>query len=444
MSGTHGLDWTHDLAGVSAALFLVLLNGFFVAAEFALVKIRAGRVAELVRQGRPFAATALWLSENLEGALSACQLGITMASLGLGWVGEPAIARLLEPAFQRAGLTSPAALHTVSFVVAFTLISSLHLVIGEQAPKIFAIRRAEQALLWCAYPLKGFYLLTYPLMVALNSSTSFLLRLAGLKDGSEHEIPYTEHEIRALLREAHVHGQVTGSEHRLINAVFEFDDMICRRIMVPRNEVDFFDASLPVQECLELALRTKHTRYPVCDGSLDDLLGVVHVKDLVGNPLGESFEWGSVMRPPRKVPEDMPISRLLRHFQATHQLMAFVIDEYGTVIGIVTLENVLEQIIGAVDDEFDTEEPDIVPAGPSEWLVRGSAPLEKVERKLGIPHHEADVDTLSGLLVHLVGRLLVAGDRVALGPFSAEVLEVRNDCAFKVRVRKAPAGEAAP
>ena len=245
----------------------------------------------------------------------------------------------------------------------------------------------------CAAPLKWFCLLTYPLMAALNAATSLVLKMLGLRTGADQEAPHSEQEIRALLHDAHTRGNLTRSEHRLLNAVFEFDDMICRHIMLPRSDVEFFDVNHSVAECIALARRTKHTRYPVCDGSLDEVLGVVHVKDLVGVNVTESFDWKSIMRPPRKVPENLPISKLLRHFQASHQLLAFVIDEYGTVIGVVTLENVLEQIIGDVEDEFDTEQTNIVPDGPDEWIVLGSTPVDDVERRLGIPYGEAEVDT---------------------------------------------------
>jgi CBS domain containing-hemolysin-like protein len=430
------MPWYRDAIEILIAFVLVLLNGFFVAAEFALVKVRGGQVQDLVRQRKPFAKTARWLVERLEGSLSACQLGITMASLALGWVGEPAFAHLLGPLFQRIGIRSATAIHTFSFVVAFTLITGLHLVIGEQAPKIFAIRRADKMLLWCAVPLKWFYLATFPLMVSLNYTTTVLLRAVGLDSATEGDVPHTEQEIRTLLREAHVHGNLTVSEHSLINAVFEFDDMICRRVMVPRNDVEFFDVNQPVSECLALARRTKHTRYPVCDGSLDDLVGVVHVKDLVGLDLTESFRLTSIMRPPRKVPENMPISKLVRHFQATHQLIAFVVDEYGTVIGIVTLENVLEQIIGAVADEFDVEDPNIIPDGANQWIVYGSTTVEEIFQEFRIASDDADVDTFSGLLMHHAERLLHPGDKVNLDDYLVEVLEVRDDRAFRVRVTK--------
>lgn len=427
-------DWS-VLVRILVAMLLVGINGFFVAAEFSLVKIRISRIDQLVAAKRLFSKTARWLAERLEQSLSACQLGITMASLALGYVGEPAFEHLLAPLLPEIGITSETAIKAIAFIVSFTVITSLHLVIGEQAPKIFAIRQPENLLLWCAVPLKGFYLLTYPLMTALSASTDSLLRLLGLGEVGEHDIPYTEQEIRALLREAHIHGNLTRSEHRLIDAVFEFDDMVCRRIMVPRGEIEFIDINEDVQQSLDMVRRTKHTRYPVCDGSLDEVLGVIHVKDMVGRQIDASFDFRSIMRPPKKVPENMPISKLLRHFQGTHQLLAFVIDEYGTVIGVVTLENVLEEIIGDVADEFDVENPEIVPDGPGAYIIQGSAAVGDVESQLQLSFGDADVDTMGGLLMDAAERILTAGDVIDLNVAEAKVLEVADDRVTRLRLR---------
>jgi len=231
--------------------------------------------------------------------------------------------------------------------------------------------------------MRAFYCLSILPVIALNASTNLLLGLMGMKSG-EHEVPYTEEEIRALLREAHIHGNLTKSEANLLDAVFEFDDMVCRRIMLPRGEAEFIDINKPNSESIDLIRRSKHSRYPVCDGSLDEVLGVLHVKDLIGRAVDEDFDFKSIMRPPKKVPESMQISTLLRHFRGTHQLMAFVLDEHGTVVGIVTLENVLEEIIGDVADEFDTEDPQIVPEGPTTFVIDGAPPVEDVEKELEI------------------------------------------------------------
>ncbi|WP_417379119.1 hemolysin family protein [Gimesia sp.] len=427
-------SWLIDLLEVGIAIFLVALNGFFVAAEFSLVKVRGSQIQELVRQNKPFAQTALWLVERLEDSLSACQLGITMASLGLGWVGEPAFARLLEPVFSAMGVTSPAVIHGFAFAIAFSLITALHLVIGEQAPKIFAIRHPEKMVLWCAVPMKFFYVFSYPLLISLNGMTAIILKNLGVK-GIGHDTPHSEDEIRTLLKEAHIHGDLTRSEHRLLDAVFEFDDIISRRIMVPRTDVEILLVGQSLSDCLTQVRRSRHTRFPLCEGSLDKVVGVVHIKELIRQTeMDDQFDLRSIARPPKTVPENMPISKLLRHFQATHQHMAFIVDEYGTVIGIVTMENVIEQIVGSVQDEFDLETPDIVPDGPGQFIVQGSTPIDVVEKILNIYRGDDDVDTFSGLLMSRQGQILEAGDRIDLTNAVAEVLETKNSRAERVRV----------
>ncbi len=422
---------------LSLAFVLIILNGFFVAAEFSLVKVRISRIEQLHKDGKAFAGTAKWLAKRLDESLSACQLGITMASLALGWVGEPAFAALVEPVLGWVGVTDARAIHFLGFALAFTAITGLHLVVGEQFPKIFAIRRPEMVLLWCALPLKFFYVILYPFLTLLNVVTTYLLRLVGIQGASDHEGVNTEEEIRALLREAHVHGNLTRSEHRLINNVFEFDDLIVRRVMLPRGKVAFCDVNKPISDFRELVRQTMHTRYPVCDASLDKVLGVVHIKDLINVPTDhEDFDVRSIMRPPKKLPETMPISRVLRHFQATHQLMAFVIDEYGTISGMVTLENVLERIVGEVDDEFDTADPNIVPEVAGSYLVGGSTRLEELRSKLELPFEESsESDTISGLMMDVHQKVLTQGDLIELEGATCEVLEMKNDSADKIRIR---------
>lgn len=424
-----------NLAYLGIALLLIVLNGFFVAAEFALVKVRISRIEQLAREQKLFANTAKWLAKRLDESLSACQLGITMASLALGWVGEPAFAKLVEPVLDLVGVHNERVLHVLGFILAFSAITGLHLVVGEQFPKIFAIRRPESMLLWCAAPLKFFYVVLYPFLTVLNIVTSFLLRLVGIHGASDHDVVNTEEEIRALLREAHIHGNLSRNEHSLINNVFEFDDMIVRRVMLPRSAVDFFDAKSTLAELIEITRQTKHTRYPVCDGSLDKVLGVAHIKDLLFFADDtEDFDVTTIMRPPKKVPETMPISRVLRHFQATHQLMAFVIDEYGTITGMVTLENVLEKIVGEVDDEFDHADPNIVPSGPGEFIVSGTTSLEEARREMDIPLLESsEADTVNGLLTEYRQQILSQGEKIELDGAVAEVTEVKNDSATKIK-----------
>ncbi|MCA9284506.1 MAG: HlyC/CorC family transporter [Phycisphaerales bacterium] len=423
-----------DVLLIGVAALLVAVNGFFVAAEFALVKVRPSRIDDLVRNGRPFAKTARWLVRRMDKALSACQLGITMASLGLGWVGEPAFSHLLEPLFAAIGVTSPTIVHTASFIVAFTVITAIHLVIGEQAPKIFALRRPELLSLWCAPFLKAFYVLAYPMLHGLDATTGMLLRWLGVEGGSAHGSPHTEDEIRALLSHAHAHGELTRSEHRLLNAVFEFDDTVTRQIMVPRLQIATMESTWSPAQAIELVSRTKHTRYPLCEGSLDQVVGVVHIKDLVGVDADSDLPLRSLVRPVPFVPEAMPIKRLLRQFQASHTHLALVVDEYGTVVGMVTLENVVERLVGQVQDEFDDEPAPIVSDGPGRFVVLGSASIVDVNRTTGLSLLGQDVDTIAGLLVEVAGRLPTEGSTVALEGATAQVLEVSDARVVRLRL----------
>ena len=433
------INWPRTLGFLSLAGVLIIINGFFVAAEFALVKIRISRLQEMADAGKPAAGAALWLAKRLDKSLSACQLGITMASLALGWVGEPAFAALIAPALAAVGVTSETVIHITAFAVSFAVITGLHLVVGEQFPKIFAIRKPGSMLLWCAWPMRLAYVLLYPFLWVLDTVTAALLRLVGIEGAGHGEAPSTENELRQLLSEAHRHGTVTGSEHSLIQAVFEFDDMKVSAVMLPRTDVVFFDVNEPVEAALDVFRRTKHTRYPLCDRSLDAIVGVVHVKDLLAADFtAAGFDLRSIARPQKKVPETMPVSKVLRHFQSTRQLMAFVVDEHGIVVGVVTLEQVLEQIVGEVDDEFDEREPNITAAGPGEFLVDGGTTLSQVARELNVPltgtDDAAGIDTLSGLLMERTQKIPHAGDVVELDGARAEVVESKHNRATVVRM----------
>jgi CBS domain containing-hemolysin-like protein len=420
---------------IGLAVFLLLLNGFFVAAEFALVKVRPSQLEVLVADGRRFAKTAQWLSDHLDAALGACQLGITIASLGLGWVGEPAIAKLFEPVFDAFGVTSPAIIHGVSFAIGFSVITALHLVVGELAPKALAIRRAEATALVCSVPLRWFYLTFYPILVVLNGAALALIRLFGIEPTGAHG-EHSEAELRALLARAQIAGELTRSEHELLHAVFEFDDLTCRHVMLPRGDIDFIRLDASYDEWIGMVRRTKHTRYPLCDDSLDKTVGIIHIKDLLAFDPAAAETLTNLMRPPHFVPETMPMSRLLRYFQAVRQHSALVVNELGTVTGMVTLENAIEQIVGPVEDEFDVETPEIVPAEHDVYLVDGRVLLEAVERALNISlgSEESEVDTLSGLLVVRLGRILRVGDVVDLDGLRAEVLDVKGARARKIRL----------
>ena len=432
--GGHGeSSLTKNLIFLLIAAILVVLNGFFVAAEFALVKVRPTQISKMVRDNLAFAKTAQWLTDRLDNTLAACQLGITMASLALGYVGEPAFFSLIKPLFKFTGM-GETALHIVAFIIAFSIITALHLVIGEQAPKIYAIREPEKMVRWCALPMKISYYILYLPMYALNWITSLILSKLGVHGETGHGAPHSEEDIRAIMKESQVFGHLSQFEHRLINEVFEFDDMVCRYVMVPRNEVEILDVNEPFPKLLAQAKKSKFTRYPVCDSSLDSLLGVVHTKDFLGIAPDADFDIKTLMREPTKVPENMPISDALRHFQTTHQLLTFVIDAYGAIIGIMTLENVLEKIVGPVDDEFDAlHQPKIRAAGEGKFIIQGRTHITDVEKAVGLNLDHKDVDTFAGVLMSRSGKLPEKGDIVEFVGARAEILEVKNDHAEVIR-----------
>lgn len=419
--------------GLVIAAVLVILNGFFVAAEFALVKIRGARLQALVDEGRPFASLLMWLADRLDASLSACQIGITMASLALGWVGEPAFAAMLNYLPLEDYLTE-GSIHTIAFIIGFSVITTLHLVIGEQAPKIFAIRKPEMMGLWCAAPLLFFYILFYPLVVALNYTTSLILAMVGVQNADGHDSPHTEDEIRALMAQAHMHGELTRTEVGLLNAVFEFDDMVARQIMLPRADTVFFDADQSLDECISIIRETKHSRYPVVERSLDNVIGILHIKDIVTSHHDGDTEVRNLIRPALPVPESMAVGDLLKHFQTSHQLLSPVVDEYGTVIGIVSLENVLERIVGAVEDEFDAEEPLIEHQSDTEFIILGGAPLDFVERETGVKIVSNEADSLSGAVTDIVGRILEEDDTLELDDATIRVLSVDGSRAERLLV----------
>ena len=431
------MESTNTMDGLYLVLtvFLLLLNGFFVAAEFALVKMTRSKIKIMQNEGRPFAKIAAWLFQRQNMALSAAQMGITMASLGLGWIGEPALARLIEPLFQNLGITSQAVLHGVAFAIAFTLITALHIVVGEQVPKIYAIRKPVPVFLNTSWLMKFFYILLYPFMVVLNGISNVILKWVGVTDAGGHDTPMSEEEIRASLSMAHARGELSRNEHQLLNAVFRFDDQVSRQIMLPRVEVEFLDIQKSFKDNLTYALDTKHTRFPLCDGSLDKVLGVIHIKDLLGVSAQENFDLKTIAREAMNIPENMAVSQLLQEFKKTHQHWAFVWDEHGTIVGVVTMEQVLEQIVGAVQDEFDAEEPDLVKEGAGRYLISGKMNIELLNDQLDLNLNANDSDTLSGFVIEKAGANLIPGMSIDIDQgITVEVVEVKGMRALKVRL----------
>ena len=413
--------WT----GLTLGMILVFVNGFFVAAEFALVKLRPTQIDPLVAQGNRAAKLARHMLDHLDAYLSASQLGITLASLALGWVGEPAFAWIVEPIVRRIPGATDAVVHSASITAAFFCITALHIVIGEQAPKSFAIRRPQPTSLWIAYPLYAFYWVTFPIIWLLNRASTGLLRLVGIQPASEHELAHSEEEVRLLLASQEA-SSLTDQKRDLLENVFELYDRNARQIMVPRGDVVYLSTSAPIEENLRLARESGHTRFPLCDGDLDRVLGLIHIKDLF-RAADTPSDLTRIARPLKFVPETITLDKLLARMRTERLHIAAVIDEYGGVAGIVTLENVIEEIVGEIQDEFDTERPELVDRGGGVYQVSGSMLVVDLEDELGTELSPRDEDTLGGVALSELGRRPRVGDRVRFGPAELEVLEVSGN-----------------
>ncbi len=430
---------------LAAVPLLVLLNGFFVAAEFALVKIRDTQLETLVSRGHRRAKVARRIVRNLDAALSSTQLGITLASLGLGWVGKPVFASLLAPVLKYLHV-DPAQADWIAFAVGFTVITFLHIVAGELAPKSLAIQKPLATSLWIAQPLHWFYILFYPLIWVLNHAAFWLLRRCGLQPVSESELAHSEEEIRLLLAQTrrHTNGPSLGQDIAL-NA-FALRQRRVREVMRPRHEIVPLNTEATIAECLALARRTRYSRFPLCEGgNLDKTLGVVNSKDLVD--IGQEAERGgdlaAVARKIIFVPETARLEKLLALFLQRKLHLGLVVDEYGGTVGLVTLENVLEELVGPIEDEFDHEEPPVRRTGEYTWELNGSLPAHKLGELVGERFDEtAGVSTVSGLMTRRLGRFPRVSDAVTFGAWEARVEEMNGTQVVRLKlIRRAGSGE---
>lgn len=409
--------------GLVLGLLLVLLNGFFVAAEFALVKVRPTQLQPLLASDSKRGKLANNMVVHLDAYLSACQLGITLASLALGWIGEPAFAWIVEPVVSLFPGTTEATVHQISIGVSFLVITMLHIVLGEMAPKTMAIRRPVATSLWIAVPLWLFYRASFPLIWILNAASNQLLRLVGLEPVGGHSGGVSdEAELRRML-DATGRDRLSDQKRELLDNVFELSERIVRQAMVPRNEVVFLNTEQSMERNLRRARESGHTRFPLCDGDLDHVVGLVHIKDIFrAVPVPESLL--EVKREITLVPETLTLDRLLRRLRLEHVQMSAVLDEHGGISGIVTMENVVEEIVGDIQDEFDMEEPEIIDRGDSVYDVAGAMLIADLENELKVELHDRDEDTIAGVVLSELGREPQVGDQIEVGRMSAEIREV--------------------
>ncbi|GAA0418160.1 hemolysin family protein [Cocleimonas flava] len=430
----------HGIFGIVTIVLLLAINAFFVAAEFALVKAKSFRINLLADQGSKSALLTQRIQNNLESYLAACQLGITMASLGLGWVGEPVVAALLEPVFHTLGVPEQL-LHPISFILGFLIFSSLHIVVGEQVPKTFAIRKAEPVSMWTAYPLHWFYLLAYPLNWLLNKASGSILALFNVEEATHADV-LSDDEIRGIIDTSEKHGDLTTDKAAMLQNMFEFDSHTVEQIMLPQNEVDGLDLQLSWEENLKIIRETQHSRFPVFDGDPDTPVGILLVKDLYNvlianedNPDPMTIIKDNV-REALLVPETQPITNLLESMRGKRSHMALVMDEYGSFSGVVTMEDMLEEIVGEIADEMDIDEPDAAARWVVDhWETDGLVSMMDLERVVNINFpDEVDANTITGLFMTHLSRMPRPGDEIEQSDLRFLALDVHSNRVGKVQI----------
>ncbi len=425
------------LLQLAVIALLVFLNGFFVAAEFALVKIRSSQLETLTAEGNKRAASAQYVTSRLDAYLSACQLGITLASLGLGWVGEPFLARILQPAFAFFHIESPVVIRSVSFAIAFSLITCAHIVVGEQTPKILAIRKPLPTALWVSAPLRFFYAIFKPAIWFLNASSNWVLKnILRLEPATEGELSHSEEELRIILDESERADEVSTLGRDILVNALDMRRRVVRDIMTPRGDVVYLDVEQSFDENVRTALESRHTRFPLCRAHLDETLGLIHIKELVPLMRAPQPDLMSIRRDVHSVPEMMSLEKLLNLFLSKHAHLAMVVDEYGGSVGMVTLENVLEELVGDIQDEFDKEKEEFRELNENEFVIEGAVGLYELQDLAGLTLESADVSTIGGYVTHLLGHLPKEGEQVQIENYRVTVTKTDGRRVEQLHFRK--------
>jgi CBS domain containing-hemolysin-like protein len=418
-------------------IFFVILNGFFVAAEFALVKVRASQLEPLVEEGRGSAKIALHVVGHLDAYLSACQLGITIASIVLGSVSEPFVSKLLQPLLGQFNL-SEGWIRTISFMIGISTITFLHVVVGEMMPKGLAIRKALGTSLWCGRPLRWFYLLfKWPIWI-LNACSIWLMRtVLRIEPAGEHGSIHSSEELRILVEQTGGAGEVTEMERDILINALELNELTVRDIMTPRNEVIVLDVEKTFEENLAIAIETKHTRFPLVEGHLDHTIGLIHIKDLLAETRATAPDLMRIRREIVPVPELMALDSLLQTFLSKHAHMALVVDEFGGALGLVMLDDVVEELVGEIQDEFDEDDKEFRRINENEFCVHGTLPLhELTEHEEDLELESPDVSTVGGYITHVIGHLPSIGESVEIEGYEIIVTKADDRSVQEVKFRR--------
>ena len=429
----------NSLLMLALAVFFILLNAFFVLSEFSLVKVRKSRLEELIKDKVPNAQLAFDMSNKLDTYLSATQLGITLSSLALGWIGEPAVARLIERPLQEYFNVSDIVVHTVAFAIAFTLITLLHVVLGELVPKSVAIAKSENSVLKIARPLHLFWVLFLPVIKTFDFLAAVGLKAMGIVPAKENELAHSEEEIKIIVGESLKGGVLDSFETELIKNAVDFSDTVAKEIMTPRKDMVCINKQKSFEENLAVVFESKYTRYPYIDGSKDTILGMIHIRDILALHFDESKQrnFDEIVRKFVIVPENLSISKILVMMNKQQISAALVVDEYGGTAGLLTMEDIMEEILGEFNDEHDEASEQFKKINDEIYEFNGRFDIESVEELMGISFKdETEELTIGGYVFNLIGRLPVVGDRAEDENCYYEVRKMDGASILRVKVRK--------
>ncbi len=426
--------------------FLVSLNGFFVAAEFAIVKVRYSQIKIRAEKGNRLAGTAQNILDHLDAYLSATQLGITLASLGLGWIGEPVVSKMLIALFHAAGLELDEVLaHKIALPVAFAIITVLHIVFGELAPKSIAIRKPEETTLAVSVPMRVFFVLFRPIIWLLNGFSNFILRLIGIEPADEHEA-HSADELRLLVKQSKKSGAIKEDNYQIIQNAFDFSELTVQQVMVPRKNIFALEVGAPRDKIIHELLENGYSRVPVYEGEIDNLLGIVFVKDIFkANIQSQAWDLRQLLRPVQYVYSSARLNRVLKDFQTKHIHMGIVIDEYGGTEGLISMEDLLEELVGEIRDEYDEETDPVTKQDDDTFIISGIAPIHDVNHFLPLPIPEnKQYNTLNGLILNRFGKIPRENESFVIEPYEATVLVRKQNIVMQLKVKllKGALGEA--
>ena len=433
------MDPSYSIFMIILAFFFVFLNGFFVLSEFCIVKVRKSKLEEFVKEKRKNAKLALEIANHLDTYLSATQLGITLSSLALGWIGEPAVSKLIEPLFEMWGLDA-ITLHSVSFAVSFILITLLHVVLGELVPKSIAIAKAEKSVLIVARPLYLFRMVFAPFIKTFDLCSAFILKMFGISQANEHELAHSEEEIKYIATESRRGGVLDEFETEIIQNAVDFSDIVAKEIMTPRKDMICLNKQKSFEENMQTVYNAKHTRFPYIDGSKDVILGMIHIRDLIEKHYekekkAEETSLDDCVRKMIIVPENISISKVLLMMNKEQIHTALVIDEYGGTAGLLTMEDIIEEIVGDITDEHDVKDVEYKKIADNIYEVSGRLDIESVEDLLGFRYHkDLEEVTIGGYVFNLLGHLPEEKERVEDEHCYYEVKKMKENAIVKLKI----------